>query len=84
MLNRQKENVRLPHLPTDNVDQLNSDGQPALTIAMLYGHLDMFEELLELGADPNIAFKAGQAPIFHAAAKFGNLEAGRILVTSAD
>ncbi len=40
------------------------DGSTALLVAIINGHFDLAMQLLEMGADPNIASEDGAAPLF--------------------
>jgi ankyrin repeat protein len=62
-----------------HINEADDLGLTALYNAALYGHIQICNLLLEMGADPNIANKNGEMPI-HLACKSGDLQLCKLLI----
>ena len=49
-----------------DINAMDSDGNNALTLAILNNHFDLTQMLIDRGADPNVAAKNGRTALYSA------------------
>lgn len=77
--NGDEDKVRQALLRNESANQLDSNGQPLLVVAVMAGHVGVVDALLKGGAIPDSADREGYTPL-HRAAERGDVDIVEMLL----